>query len=102
MLLFSEKAQTTSLYKMLSTYFKERLTFGQIHSSEEALVQKFGIDHFPTLIIVHGEKEPVKYDGVIAPDVLKQFLETVALPKDADEGKAPIVNNCSCADLHLC
>lgn len=100
-LLFSEKEQTTSLYKSLSTYFKDRLVFCQIHKSEEALVQKFSVEKFPSLLVVNAGKDkgPVRYDGVFTADVLKEFLESVALPEKekkggSDQGTMPIMRCC--------
>ena len=51
-LLFSEKKTTPTVYKALSKKFLNRLIFGEIRSTEEDLIKKFGlkIKQFPVIV----------------------------------------------------
>lgn len=64
MLLFTDKTKTPIVFRALSTYFDKTLEFGMIKEEESALVAKYKIKKFPSfLILKHGEKSPIKYDG---------------------------------------
>lgn len=63
-LLFSDKKGIPSVYKGLSVAFEKKLTFGIIRNTENALVTKYGIKKFPSLIVIKtGEKKPFTYTG---------------------------------------
>jgi hypothetical protein len=53
-LLFSEKKDTSLLYKKLSVDLFRTAVLGEVHSSESALVQRFGVTSFPTILVSGG------------------------------------------------
>lgn len=85
-LLFTNKPSTTPLYKALSVDFKDRLSVGEVKQSEKNIVAEYGIQSFPTLLVVTPEHGAVKFEGKLNRDSLKSFMEKYALPpidKDA-------------------
>jgi len=42
-LLFTDKKSTPMMYKALSKKYRDKLEFGEIRSSEEELVKRFGV-----------------------------------------------------------
>lgn len=52
------------IYKGLSVAFEKKLNFGLVRSSDSALVGKYAIKKFPTIIVIKtGEKKPFFFDG---------------------------------------
>lgn len=52
------------IYKGLSVAFEKKLNFGLVRSSDTALISKYAIKKFPSVIVVKtGEKKPIFYDG---------------------------------------
>lgn len=43
-LVFTDKKSTPTIFKALSKKHIDRLTFGEVKSSEEELIQKFGVE----------------------------------------------------------
>lgn len=81
-ILFSEKGTTGALIKVLSIEFLASIKFAQIRSKETAAVEMFGVNDFPSLIILPGgSQEPVKFDGAFSKSALKEFLARFAEPK---------------------
>jgi protein disulfide-isomerase A6 len=87
-ILFSDKPQTTSLYKAVATEYKGRLAVGEVKKSESSLVEKFGIKSFPTLIVLKGE-EQITYDGKLKIDAINEFLSKFAPPPPRDPNSPP-------------
>ena len=88
-ILFTDKPKTAPLYKALSLEFKDRMVFGEVRHSVKSLVEEFGIEKFPTLIVIPtGDEEPVKYKGNLKPDLLTEFLEKYAKPLSKSSSKA--------------
>jgi hypothetical protein len=86
-ILFTEKAKAPLMWRGLSNYFYDRLAFGHVGKDQTALIKKYAIQTFPTIIIhqVHDEEAPLetpKYEMYIgkldAPDIAKA-LEGYAL-----------------------
>ncbi|CAG8814993.1 27445_t:CDS:2, partial [Racocetra persica] len=68
--LFTNKDQTTPLYKALSCEFHNRLIFGEVKEKESAIVEKFGIKGFPKLFVVPtSSNEAIEF---------KEYPESVA------------------------
>jgi thioredoxin-like negative regulator of GroEL/DnaJ-domain-containing protein 1 len=79
-ILFSQRKSTSPLLKALSKHFKGKLSFGFVRQSETELVQRFGIQKFPTVFVI---SEPdtfkgVAYDGPLTRDTLEKFLNQYA------------------------
>ncbi len=51
MLLFSEKKETSLLYKKLSVDFHRAALLGEVHSSDAALVKRYGVTTFPSIYV---------------------------------------------------
>ncbi|KAI8579575.1 hypothetical protein K450DRAFT_241645 [Umbelopsis ramanniana AG] len=79
-LLFTDKATTTPLYKALSVDFQDRMLFGEVKSSVKRAVNEFGVNGFPTLIVLTPESGAITYGGKLKHDALYKFLEEHAIP----------------------
>lgn len=80
-ILFSTKGQTSALLKALAIDFRDALDVAQIRYKEADAVSAFGVDKFPTLLLLPGEgKEPITYDGEMKKEPMLKFLSTVATP----------------------
>lgn len=81
MLLFSNKATTSALYKALSTEFgDDRMLVGEVKKAEKDIVKAFGIKSYPTLLILTPTDGVVQYTGKMKREPLYEFLEQYALP----------------------
>ena len=80
-ILFTDKGTTSALLKAVAIDFLDAIPVAQIRNKETKAVEKFGIDKFPTLVLVPGDgKDPIKYDGPNKkPDMVK-FLSQAAAP----------------------
>jgi len=77
--LFTDKKKTTNLYKALSVEFKDRLAFSEVHKSNSALIEEFGVTEFPTFVVVEGENRH-PFEGKPSRDNLVKFFEKFAKP----------------------
>ena len=76
-LLFTERKTTAPIFKALSKQFKDKLLFGEVRkSSEQALVEKFKVTQFPTLLAITDPSgfEGEMYTGDLKIDRLTKFL----------------------------
>lgn len=55
---------------------------GEVKQSERNIVSEYGVESFPTLLIVSPEHGTVKFEGKLNRDNLKAFMEKYALPSD--------------------
>lgn len=64
-LLFTDKKSTPTVFKALSKKYLERLTLGEVKSSESELIEKFKITQFPTILALTDPENYVgeKYEG---------------------------------------
>lgn len=54
------------IYKALSVSFESKIFFGIVRSSDEILVDRYGIKDFPSIILIKAnEKKPKKFEGEI-------------------------------------
>ncbi|KAG0166587.1 protein disulfide isomerase (PDI) protein [Apophysomyces sp. BC1034] len=89
-LLFTDKATTTPLYKALSVEFGDsRMLLGEVKKSEKAVLDMFGIQSFPTLLVISPEAGHVKYEDKLKYQALHAFLDSHALPKQNGEKAKP-------------
>lgn len=80
-LLFTEKGTTSALIKSLAVDFLGSISFAQIRSKEVEAVEKYGIEKFPTLVLLPGDgKDPILYNKDMKREALVQFLSQVATP----------------------
>lgn len=88
-LLFSEKSDVSTLYKALSTQFKDRLAFAQA-PHKGALADQFKVTTAPTLMVLgaDGGGEPSLFEGKLKPVTVGKFLAGFAPKlKGADDSK---------------
>ena len=79
--LFTEKGTTSALTRALAIDFLGSVRVGQIRSKESGAVEKFGVENFPTLVLLPGgDKEPIVYDGELKKKPIVDFLSQVAAP----------------------
>ncbi len=76
-LLFTDKKSTPAIFKALSKKFLQKLFFGEVRSSDEALVKQFGVTEFPTLLVMKDQDftQFDKYSGEMKVDQLSKFLD---------------------------
>jgi protein disulfide-isomerase A6 len=80
-ILFTEKGTTSALIRALAIDFKGAIKFLQIRNKETSSVQKFGIEKFPSLVLLPGgDKEAITYDGELKKTPIIDFLSQVAAP----------------------
>jgi protein disulfide-isomerase A6 len=79
--LLTEKGTTSALLRALAIDFLGGINFGQIKNKEKEAVGAFGIDTFPTfLVLPGGESDAVVYDGELKKENMKDFLKKFAEP----------------------
>ncbi|THC96250.1 hypothetical protein EYZ11_004284 [Aspergillus tanneri] len=80
-ILFTEKGTTSPLIRAIAIDFLGSVKVAQIRNKEANAVEKFGIDKFPSLILLPGgKKEPIVYDGELKKKPLVEFIGQVADP----------------------
>ncbi|CAN8101564.1 unnamed protein product [Discula destructiva] len=80
-LLFTEKGTTTALLKAVAIDFLDGITVGQVRNTQKKAVELFGIEKFPTLVLLPGgDKDGVVYDGDLKKAAIVEFLSQVAAP----------------------
>lgn len=75
-ILFTPKGTTSALYKALAIDFHGSIEFAQVRDKETDALKEFGVEKFPTLIVLPGGTAAGKvYEGKhISPFILTQFL----------------------------
>lgn len=80
-ILFTEKGTTSALLRALAIDFLGSVQFAQIRNKEKKAVDKFGVEKFPTLVLLPGgDKEALVYDGELKKDPMVEFISQVAAP----------------------
>ncbi|AEO70621.1 99b03359-5192-49e0-a2d2-3a6a3689979b [Thermothielavioides terrestris] len=93
-ILFTEKGTTSALLKSIAIDFSDVITIGQARNKEAKTVETFGIDKFPSLVLLPGGDAPgIVYDGEMKKDAIVKFLSQAGQPNPdcpakADNGKA--------------
>ena len=82
-LLFTSKKYTSPLYKAISKYYKDHLSFGEVRQSEIEICEKYFVKKFPTLIIITNEEEDkgVEFTEEMNRDSIEKFLNKYAYKK---------------------
>ncbi|KAK4149926.1 hypothetical protein C8A00DRAFT_18465 [Chaetomidium leptoderma] len=80
-ILFTEKGTTSALLKSIAIDFADVITIGQARNKEAKAVETFGIEKFPTLVLLPGGDAPaVTYDGELKKDAMVKFLSQAGQP----------------------
>ncbi|SAM02688.1 hypothetical protein [Absidia glauca] len=77
MILFTDKPTTTPLYKALSVDFGG-LWMGEVKKSEKQVLDLFGVQSFPTLLVLKPGEEASVYSGKLKYQPLFDYLSTLA------------------------
>jgi len=82
-LLFTNKKETTPLYKALAVDYHYQLNLGEVKDTEKDVVSRFGVTKYPTLVVVPVSGDQVVYDGELKHEALSKFLKPFAkeIPK---------------------
>jgi protein disulfide-isomerase A6 len=87
-LLFTEKGTTSALIRALAIDFLGSIKFGQVRNKDSAAVEMFGIENFPTVVLLPGgEKDSVVYDGEMKKKDIVEFLNQVVQPASGSGAK---------------
>lgn len=82
--LFTNKEESSPLFKALTQRFFERLLFLEVHSTQSDVIKQFNIEKYPTLMVLRvnsdGKVEAVTFNGKIEMKQIFAFLEGQALP----------------------
>ncbi|KAK4451347.1 protein disulfide-isomerase MPD1 [Podospora aff. communis PSN243] len=80
-ILFTEKGTTSALMKALAIDFLDVITIGQARNKEAETVKTFGVEKFPTLVLLPGGDAPgIVYDGEIKKEAMVKFLSQAGAP----------------------
>lgn len=83
-LLFTEKGTTSALLKSIAIDFLDIITVGQVRATQKKAVEVFGIDKFPTFVLLPGgDKDGIVYDGDLKKEAMVKFLSQVGAPNSA-------------------
>jgi hypothetical protein len=89
-ILFTDKPKTPLMWKGLSVDLYNKMTLGEVKSSEKGILSRFKVTKFPTILVVKpGQKKPIKYEDKIVYSEVFEFLnryqETFAMEKPAQD-----------------
>jgi protein disulfide-isomerase A6 len=80
-ILFTEKGTISALLRALAIDYLGVINFGQIRNKETAAVEMFGVEKFPSLLLLPGgDQDPVLYDGDLKKDPMSEFLSQAGQP----------------------
>ncbi|KAI0538882.1 thioredoxin-domain-containing protein [Xylaria digitata] len=80
-ILFTEKGTTSALLRSLAIDFLDVITFAQIRDKESKAIELFGIESYPTLVLLPGgDKDGLLYQGEMKKPAMLKFLSQVAEP----------------------
>ena len=81
-LLFTEKGTTSALLRSIAIDFLDIIKVGQIRNKEKGAAEKFGIEKFPTLVLIPAgaDAKPVVYDGELKKKAMVEFLKQAGQP----------------------
>ncbi|EMF13675.1 thioredoxin-domain-containing protein [Sphaerulina musiva SO2202] len=80
-ILFTNKGTVSPLLKAIAIDFLGGLGVAQIRDKEKGAVEAFGVEKFPTLVLLPGDgKETIPYVGEMKKDSIVKFLSQAATP----------------------
>jgi protein disulfide-isomerase A6 len=86
--LFTEKGTTSALIRAVAIEFLDVIKVGQARNKEAKIVEKFGIDSFPTLVLIPegDDAAPIIYDGELNKNDIVDFLSQAGEPNSRTHG----------------
>ncbi|KAM0275999.1 hypothetical protein ACHAQH_007217 [Verticillium albo-atrum] len=88
-ILFTEKGTTTPLLRSIAIDFLDVITVAQVRNTQQAVVEKYGVEKFPTLLLLPADGgEPVVYDGAMKKPAILEFLSQAGTPNPDPPVKA--------------
>lgn len=97
-LLFTDKSDTPNLFKALAQRLRGQLEFGEVKAKQKKLMERYGIDKTPTILVEHDGISTV-YEGAMNFPALLSYLTGFA-KKGEDEVRMPELIDQSCIDLY--
>ncbi|KAL1878133.1 hypothetical protein VTK73DRAFT_8013 [Phialemonium thermophilum] len=80
-ILFTDKGTTTALLKSIAIDFLDVITIAQVRNKETKAVETFGIEKFPTLVLLPGgDKDAIVYEGEYKKPAIVEFLSQAGQP----------------------
>ncbi|GAW11563.1 hypothetical protein ANO14919_009100 [Xylariales sp. No.14919] len=80
-ILFTEKGTTSALFRSLAIDFLDVVTFAQVRDKESKVTKLFGIESYPTLVLLPGgDKDGLVYQGEMKKLAMLEFLSQVGEP----------------------
>lgn len=97
--LFTEKQETSALYKSLSFMYKDRIAFGEVSGKTSVFDEQFNVTSRPSLFAVcNGELRTIElFDKKMNPDRIRTFLNTFAGGRKCN--RAIVINSEQDVDL---
>jgi protein disulfide-isomerase A6 len=90
-ILLTEKGTVSALWRALAIDYLSVVNFGQIRNKEKALVDMFGVEKFPAVVLLPGgDKAALKYEGELKKEDIMEFVNqaaTVVPNPDPPKGK---------------
>jgi thioredoxin-like negative regulator of GroEL len=89
-LLFTAKRSTPPLFKAISKDMKGKLVFGEVRQTAPQLIKNFGVETFPSLIILTEAEnyKGIRYEGPYKKDQIIKFLRDFAYNAGAKKKRA--------------
>lgn len=85
-ILFSAKAEPSTLYKSLSMRYAEQLVFAQVQQNDP-LCAEYSVDTFPSILVIKEQgAQPEKFEGKLGAEALTAFLSQFAADDAAAAG----------------
>ncbi|KAI8622958.1 thioredoxin-domain-containing protein [Xylariaceae sp. FL1651] len=80
-ILFTEKGTTSALMRSLAIDFLDVISFAQIRNKESKAIELFGIESYPTLVLLPGgDKDGLVYEGEMKKPAMLKFLSQAGEP----------------------
>ncbi|KAH8901025.1 thioredoxin-domain-containing protein [Thozetella sp. PMI_491] len=80
-ILFTDKGTISALLMGVAIDFLDVITVAQVRDKQKKTVELFGIDKFPTLVLLPGgEADAIVYDGELKKDAIVKFLSQAGEP----------------------
>ena len=81
-ILFTEKGTTSALIRSIAIDFLGVVKVGQVRSKEKAVVEKYGIDKYPSLVLIPDgdDAKPIVYGGDLKKPAIVDFLKQAGEP----------------------
>ncbi|KAI0203569.1 thioredoxin-domain-containing protein [Astrocystis sublimbata] len=80
-ILFTEKATTSALLRSLAIDYLGAISFAQIRDKESKATELFGIESYPTLVVLPGgDEDALVYEGEMKKPAMLKFLSQIGEP----------------------